>query len=251
MGQSIVFVSGKGGVGKTTVVANLGMTLARMNKKVIMIDTDIGLRKLDLSLGMENSIVYDYLDVLDGTCRMRQAIIKTKLDKNLFLMSPSQTRREVNVTNKDMELLISKLKSEYDYVLIDSPSGIDTGFFKAIAGADKAVIVAIPDLSSIRDAENVINILRKERYNSNEVKLIVNQIRPSLIKSGVLPSVDDIYRRLRAEMIGLLPYDEKFIVSSNTGEPAVTDEDSFIKEEFEKIANRVLANTSFRLENDI
>ncbi len=243
MGQAVVFVSGKGGVGKTTIVANIGLELAQMGKSVIMVDTDIGLRKLDLTLGMANAIVYDYMDVLDGICRMRQAIVKTHLEPNLFMMSPSQTKQDARIDPEDMKLLINKLKSEYDYVLIDAPTGINEGFDHAVACGDMAVVVAIPDLSSIRDAENVIRILRMEKYASHHIKLVVNQIRPHLIQSGELPTIEDIYSRLRADMVGLLPYDEKFIVATNKGVPISSNGDPVIKGELAKITSRIVNNT--------
>ena len=217
MGEVIVVTSGKGGVGKTTTTANLGTGLAKLNKKVVLIDTDIGLRNLDVVMGLENRIVYNLVDVIEENCKLKQALIKDKRYPTLFLLPAAQTKDKTSVTPEQMKDLTDELKQEYDYVILDCPAGIEQGFKNAIAGADKALVVTTPEVSAVRDADRIIGLLE-----ANEVKdpqLIVNRLRPDMIKRGDIMSADDVVDILAVDLIGQVPDDENIVVSTNNGEP--------------------------------
>lgn len=186
MGEVIVITSGKGGVGKTTITANLGIALSKLGKSVIAIDTDIGLRNLDVVMGLENQIVYNLVDVLEGTCRLRQAVIKDRRYNNLYLLPSAQSKDKDSVTPQQMIDLTSCLKEEFDYVLIDCPAGIEQGFRNAIAGATKAIVVTTPEVSAIRDADRIIGLLEKDGINP--IYLLINKLRPDLIRKGEMMS---------------------------------------------------------------
>lgn len=217
MGEVIVITSGKGGVGKTTTSANVGTGLAKLNKKVVLIDTDIGLRNLDVVMGLENRIVYNLVDVVEGNCRPKQAMIKDKRYDNLYLLPSAQTRDKTSVTPEQMKALTNELRQEFDYIILDCPAGIEQGFKNAIAGADRALVVTTPEVSAIRDADRIIGLLE-----ANEMKrtdLIVNRIRTDMVKRGEMMSLEDVLDILAINLIGAVPDDENIVISTNQGEP--------------------------------
>lgn len=219
MGEVIVITSGKGGVGKTTTTANVGMGLARLGKKAVMIDTDIGLRNLDVVMGLENRIVYNLVDVVEGNCRVDQALIKDKRYPELHLLPSAQTKDKTAVTPEQMKKLTEELREEFDYVLLDCPAGIEQGFKNAIAGADRALVVTTPEVSAIRDADRIIGLLEANEIKSTE--LIVNRLRMDMIRRGDMMSVEDVCDILAVPLIGAVPDDEQVVISANRGEPVV------------------------------
>ncbi len=240
-GRSFVVTSGKGGVGKTTVTANLGTALALRGKKVCVIDSDIGLRNLDVVMGLESRIVYDLVDVIEGTCRPKQALIKHKKAERLFLLPASQTRNKEAVQPDQMKELMARLKDEekFDYILVDSPAGIERGFKNAIAGVEEALIVTTPEVSAIRDADRIIGLLQAaEMY---EPKLIINRLSLEMVKRGDMMDQDDIIDILAIELLGIVPNDEEIVISTNIGTPIVlTDVDnSKSAGAFRRIARRI------------
>ncbi|MDK2965610.1 MULTISPECIES: septum site-determining protein MinD [Lacrimispora] len=219
MSEIIVITSGKGGVGKTTTSANVGTGLAILGKKVVLIDTDIGLRNLDVVMGLENRIVYNLVDVVEGNCRMKQALIKDKRYPNLFLLPSAQTRDKTAVTPGQMVKLVDDLREDFDYILLDCPAGIEQGFQNAIAGADRAIVVTTPEVSAIRDADRIIGLL--EAADMGSIELIVNRIRADMVKRGDMMSLDDVMDILAIDIIGAVPDDEDIVISTNQGEPLV------------------------------
>lgn len=214
--------SGKGGVGKTTVTANLGMALARAGRQVALVDADFGLRNLDLLLGLENRIVYTAVEVLAGECRLDQALVKDKRQPGLVLLPAAQTRTKESITPDQMKQLVNELAAKYEYVLIDSPAGIETGFKNAIAAAQEALIVTTPEIAAVRDADRVVGLL--EAQNIKRAHLIVNRIRPAMVQANDMMSVEDVQELLAIPLIGVIPDDERVIVSTNRGEPLVLAE---------------------------
>ena len=238
MGEVIVITSGKGGVGKTTTTANLGASLAEARKKVVLVDTDIGLRNLDVVMGLENRIVYDLVDVVEEKCKLRQALIKDKRFDELFLLPAAQTRDKNAINEEQMKELTNKLKEEFDYVLIDCPAGIEQGFKNAVAGADRAIVVTTAEISAIRDADRIIGLLE-----SSEIKnpvLIVNRLRPAMVKKGEMMDVDDIVDLLSIDLIGVVPDDEYIITQTNKGEPVIQNRKAPSGKAYLEIAKRVL-----------
>ena len=224
MSEVIVITSGKGGVGKTTTTANIGTGLAQLNKKVVMIDTDIGLRNLDVVMGLENRIVYNLVDVVEGKCRIRQALIKDKKYPDLCLLPSAQTRDKDAVTPEQMVELINELREEFDYILLDCPAGIEQGFKNAVAGADRALVVTTPEVSA------------------NEMKridLIVNRLRVDMVKRGDMMNVDDVTEILAVNLIGAVPDDEQIVISTNRGEPLVGS-DSLAGKAYMNICHRIM-----------
>ncbi len=219
MSEVIVITSGKGGVGKTTTSANVGTGLAILGKKVVLIDTDIGLRNLDVVMGLENRIVYNLVDVAEGNCRMKQALIKDKRYPNLFLLPTAQTRDKTAVNPEQMVKLVDDLRADFDYILLDCPAGIEQGFQNAIAGADRAIVVTTPEVSAIRDADRIIGLL--EAADMGIIELVVNRIRADMVKRGDMMSLDDVIDILAVDMIGAIPDDEDVVISTNQGEPLV------------------------------
>lgn len=219
MGEVIVVTSGKGGVGKTTSTANVGTGLAKLDKKVVLIDTDIGLRNLDVVMGLENRIVYNLVDVIEGNCRIKQALIKDKRYPNLYLLPSAQTRDKSAVTPEQMKKLCEDLKTEFDYILMDCPAGIEQGFKNAIAGADRALVVTTPEVSAVRDADRIIGLL--EANEMKQTQLIINRIRMDLVKRGEMMSADDVVEILAVDLVGVVPDDENIVISTNQGEPLV------------------------------
>jgi len=222
MSEVIVITSGKGGVGKTTTTANIGTGLAQLNKKVVMIDTDIGLRNLDVVMGLENRIVYNLVDVVEGKCRIRQALIKDKKYPDLCLLPSAQTRDKDAVTPEQMVELINELREEFDYILLDCPAGIEQGFKNAVAGADRALVVTTPEVSAIRD-----------------IDLIVNRLRVDMVKRGDMMNVDDVTEILAVNLIGAVPDDEQIVISTNRGEPLVGS-DSLAGKAYMNICRRIM-----------
>lgn len=238
MSEVIVVTSGKGGVGKTTTTANIGTGLALNGKKVVLVDTDIGLRNLDVVMGLENRIVYDIVDVVEGTCRLKQALIKDKRYDGLFLLPAAQTRDKSAIKPQQMVKLCDELRKEFDYVIIDCPAGIEQGFKNAIAGADKAIVVATPEVSSVRDADRIIGLL--EANELRDPKLLVNRVRIDMVKRGDMMNIDDIIDILAIDLIGVVPDDEKIIESTNRGDPTILDEKSLAGQAFRNITRRIM-----------
>ncbi len=238
MGEVIVITSGKGGVGKTTTTANLGAALAMQGKKVALVDTDIGLRNLDVVMGLENRIVYDIVDVVEEKCKLRQALIKDKRFTELFLLPAAQTRDKSAVNEKQMIELTNKLKEEFDYILIDCPAGIEQGFKNAIAGANRAIVVTTAEISAIRDADRIIGLLESSEIKNPE--LIVNRLKPNMVRRGEMMDVDDIVDLLSIELVGVVPDDEYVVTQTNKGEPVVSNRKAPSGKAYLEIARRVL-----------
>jgi septum site-determining protein MinD len=238
MGEVIVITSGKGGVGKTTTTANIGAGLSLEGKSVVVVDADIGLRNLDVVMGLENRIVYDLVDVVDGVCRLRQALIKDKRYSNLYLLPAAQTKDKNAVTPQQMQQLTTELSKEFDYVIVDCPAGIEQGFKNAIAGANKAIVVTTPEVSAVRDADRIIGLL--EANGLKNPQLIINRLRIDMVKRGDMMNIDDMIDILAIELIGVVPDDEHIVVSTNRGEPAVSDNESIAGQAYRNIVKRIL-----------
>ena len=237
MGEVIVVTSGKGGVGKTTTTANLGAGLSRLDKKTVIIDTDLGLRNLDVVLGLENLIVYNLVDVIEGTCRLKQALIRDKRYENLYLLPSAQTKDKTAISPEQMRKLTAELREEYDYILLDCPAGIEQGFQNAIAGADRALVVTTPEVSAIRDADRIIGLL--ETNGIRKTDLIINRIRTDMVKRGDMMSVDDVTEILSVPLIGAIPDDEQVVIGTNQGEPVIGTE-SLAGNAYINICKRIL-----------
>lgn len=241
MGEAIVITSGKGGVGKTTTSANIGTALALLGKKVCMVDTDIGLRNLDVVMGLENRIIYDLVDVAEGRCRLAQALIKDKRFDELYMLPAAQTKDKHSVQPDQVKKIVEELKRDYDYVIIDCPAGIEQGFKNAVAGADRAIVVTTPETAAVRDADRIIGLLENERIRDS--KLVVNRIRPNMLKSGDMLDIDDICQILAIDLIGLVPDDEHVIKAANMGEPTVMNANSRAAIAYRNIARRILGDS--------
>ncbi len=237
MGVAYVITSGKGGVGKTTTTANLGAALAQMGRNVVMVDADIGLRNLDVVMGLENRIVYDLVDVVHGNCRLKQALVRDKRLDNLYLLPAAQTKDKTAVNPQQMKDLCRQLKAEFDFVLVDCPAGIEQGFRNAIAGADQAIIVTTPEVASVRDADRVIGLLEAEQLPSPQI--IINRLRPGMVARGDMLAIEDVLEILAVKLLGIVPDDESIVVSTNRGEPAVLGR-SRAGEAYRNIARRLL-----------
>lgn len=238
MGEAIVITSGKGGVGKTTTTANIGTALAAMEKKVVVIDGDTGLRNLDVLMGLENRVVFTLLDVIEGRCRLKQALIKDKRFNNLFLLPTAQTRDKNDVEINAMLKIVNELKNEFDYVLIDCPAGIEQGFENAVVGADWALVVVNPEITSVRDADRVIGKLDAKGLDRHE--LIVNRMNFEMTKNGDMLNVEDIKECLAIKVLGIVPDDRRVTVSTNKGEPIVLDTTALAGQAFKNIAKRIV-----------
>jgi septum site-determining protein MinD len=242
MSRVIVVTSGKGGVGKTTTTANIGMALAKRGRKVIVVDADFGLRNLDLLLGLENRVVYTAVDVLAGQCRLEQAIVKDKRFPNLMLLPAAQNRSKDAVRPEQMRQLINALTKAFHYVLVDCPAGIEMGFQNAISAAKEALIVTTPEISAVRDADRVIGLL--EANNIKQIRLIVNRLRPHMVQANDMMSVEDVREILSIPLLGIIPDDERVITSTNKGEPLVlADTPSLAGTAFDNIVRRLEGET--------
>jgi septum site-determining protein MinD len=241
MTRVIVITSGKGGVGKTTATANLGMSLAKMGRMVVVIDADFGLRNLDLLLGLENRVVYTALDALAGTCRLEQALVKDKRQPKLALLPAAQNRTKEAVNPQQMKQLVKALSSRYEYIFIDCPAGIEMGFRNAIAAANEALIVTTPEIAAVRDADRIIGLL--EVHGVQKSHLVVNRIRPAMVQANDMMSVADVQDILAVPLIGVVPDDEQVIVSTNRGEPLVLQENP-------SLAGQAYLNIARRLEGE-
>ncbi|HWL27015.1 MAG TPA: septum site-determining protein MinD [Ureibacillus sp.] len=242
MGEAIVITSGKGGVGKTTTTANLGTALALQGKKVCLVDTDIGLRNLDVVLGLENRIIYDIVDVIEGRCKAHQAIVRDKrVDEKLFLLPAAQTTDKNAVNPEQMKSLIDELKREFDYVLIDCPAGIEQGYRNAVAGADRAIVVTTPEISAVRDADRIIGLLEQE--DIEPPRLIINRIRKKLMNNGDTLDINDITTHLSIDLLGIIIESDEVISSSNKGEPIVMDPNNKASLGYRNIARRILGES--------
>lgn len=243
MGEAIVITSGKGGVGKTTTTANVGTALAILGKRVCLVDTDIGLRNLDVVMGLENRIIYDLVDVVEGRCTVQKALVKDKrFDDHLYLLPAAQTRDKSAVTPEQMKQVVEELKQDYDYVLIDCPAGIEQGYRNAVAGADEAIVVTTPEVSAVRDADRIIGLLENEEH-IKPPRLIINRIRSHMVKNGDMLDVDEIVMHLSIDLLGIIADDENVIKASNKGEPIVLDPDSKASIAYRNIARRILGES--------
>ena len=236
MSEVMVITSGKGGVGKTTTTANIGTGLALLGYSVVLIDTDIGLRNLDVVMGLENRIIYNLVDVVEGNCRMKQALIRDKRCQNLYLLPSAQTRDKSSVNPGQMRKLVEDLREEFDYILLDCPAGIEQGFQNAIAGADRALVVTTPEVSAIRDADRIIGLL--EASQMQEIDLIVNRVRMDMVRRGDMMSVADVADILAVNVIGAVPDDEDVVISAHQGEPLV-DTDTVAGQAYLNICKRI------------
>lgn len=239
MTRIIVITSGKGGVGKTTCTANLGMALAKRNQKVAVVDADFGLRNLDLLLGLENRIVFTALDVLAGECRIEKALVKDKRQPNLALLAAAQNRSKESITPEQMQQLVQGLEGMFDFVLIDCPAGIEMGFQNAIAPAKEAIVVTTPEISAVRDADRVIGLL--EANDVKNTRLLINRLKPAMVQEEQMMSVQDVLDILAVPLLGVVPDDERVIMSSNRGEPLVLEQKlSLAGVAFSNVARRLL-----------
>jgi septum site-determining protein MinD len=236
-GKVITVTSGKGGVGKTTASANIGAALAAQGHKVVCIDADIGLRNLDVVMGLENRIVYDLVDVVEGRCKLRQAMIRDKRLEELHLIPAAQTRDKNAVAPKDMQRICDELRKDFDYIIIDSPAGIERGFKNAIAPADEIIIVTNPEVSAVRDADRIIGIVEAEQ--KGPAKLVVNRINAELVERGDMLAVADVLELLAVELIGIVPDDQAVLVSTNRGTPIALEAKSKAGQAFRDIAKRI------------
>jgi septum site-determining protein MinD len=241
VGEAIVITSGKGGVGKTTSSANIGTALALQGQKVCLVDTDIGLRNLDVIMGLENRIIYDLVDVVEGSCRLEQALIKDKRFEEMYMLPAAQTKDKDAINPEQIVVIIEELKRDHDYVIIDCPAGIEQGFQNAISGADQAVVVPTPEVSAVRDADRIIGLLESKKLN--HPRLVVNRLRPQMMKDGDMLDVDEIANILAIDLLGIVPDDEEVIKSANHGQPVVMNPDYKAAIAYRNIARRILGES--------
>jgi len=238
MGKVILMASGKGGTGKTVFTANVGAILAQRGHKVVLIDMDMGLRNLDLCLGLQDRVVYDIVDVLTGLCRIKQALVRDKRFESLHLMSAPPSSKLVDITPLHMQVLCKKLKSNFDYILIDAPAGIGDLVMMSAAGADSAVIITVPEHAAIRDSDILHTMLLQNGLT--DVKYVLNKVRTDLITTGLVPRINEISRKLRPEMAGIIQYDDNIHIAANNGLPVVFKKGTYIEENFNKIVDRII-----------
>jgi len=236
----ITITSGKGGVGKTTATANISVALAQLGQRVVCIDSDIGLRNLDVVLGLENRIVYDLVDVIEERCRIRQAMIKDKGFDDLYLIPAAQTRDKNAVSPSDMIALVDQITGEFDWILVDSPAGIERGFKNAIAPANEVIVITNPDVSAVRDADRIIGIIESEQ--KGPARLIINRLNPEMVNRGEMLDAEDVLDLLAIKLLGIVPEDETVIMSTNVGKPVVTREKSIAGQAFKNIARRLMGD---------
>lgn len=240
-GKVVTVTSGKGGVGKTTATANVGAALASNGQKVVCVDADIGLRNLDVVLGLENRIVYDLVDVIEGRCRLRQAMIRDKRLPELYLIPAAQTRDKSAVSPSDMVRLCDDLRLEYDWIMVDSPAGIERGFRNAIAPADIVMVITNPEVSAVRDADRIIGLIEAEE--KGPARLIINRIKPGMVRRGEMLSPEDVLELLAVDLIGMVPEDDQILTGTNRGVPVVLDGKSRAGQAFRNIALRLEGRT--------
>ena len=241
MGKVILIASGKGGVGKTVFTANAGAKLAQKGYKVALIDMDMGLRNLDLCLGLENKVVYDIADALTGLCRIRQALIKDRRFENLYLISASQHKDKGDLTPLHMKIFCEKLKERFDYILIDSPAGIGEGFELAAAGAEVGIVITTPEHSSLRDADTMDRVLKEAGIDNR--MYVINKVKAELMSLGIVPTISEINETLKMYMAGIIQYDDNIHIAANNGIPVVLKKDTYIEENFGNIVDRIIEMT--------
>lgn len=240
MGKVIVVTSGKGGVGKSTATANIGTAFALMGKNVTVVDADIGLRNLDVIMGLESRVVYTSMDVIKGNCELSKALVKDRRSDNLKLLAASQTNNKMDITPEQMEKLNKVLKERYDYVLVDSPAGIEQGFRNAAVGADSALVVTTPEVAAVRDADRVIGLL--QNFGIADFNLLINRLEPKMVKKGEMMSQEDIVELLAIPLIGVIPEDKNIVVSTNRGLPITLNPNSKAGKAFKRVAMRLDGN---------
>ena len=238
-GRVIVITSGKGGVGKTTASANIGVALANTGASVALVDMDIGLRNLDILMGLENRVVYNLVDVIEERCKLRQALVKDKRIPNLSLLPAAQTRDKTAVNADQMKKLCEELKQLFEFVIVDSPAGIESGFQNAIAGAEEAVVITTPEMSAVRDADRIIGLLEARKDEITQYRLVINRIRPQMVKNSDMMSVEDVLEILSVKLLGVVPEDEEIITSTNRGEPVSGTDNVRSGMAFRNIARRL------------
>ncbi|MGH2542452.1 MAG: septum site-determining protein MinD [Ardenticatenaceae bacterium] len=237
-GEVITITSGKGGVGKTTTTANVGTALAMLGRKVAVVDADIGLRNLDLVLGLENRIVYDIVDVVERRARLAQALVRDKRYPELHLLPAAQSRDKSAVTPTQMSQICDALRSHYEFILVDSPAGIEQGFHNALSGADRVIVVTTPEMSAVRDADRIIGLV--EAAEKAVPQLIVNRLKVEMVRRNEMLSVEDVLDVLAVPLLGVVPDDESVIVATNDGVPVATEERSLSGRAYRNIARRLL-----------
>lgn len=240
MGKVFLIASGKGGVGKTVFATNMGATLAQKNKKVVLIDMNMGLRNLDICLGLESNIVYDVADVMMGLCRIKQALVKDRRFPELYLISSTPNREKADITPLHMKVLCNKLREKFDYIIIDAPAGLDEGFDIAAAGADSTVIITVPEYAAIRDADVVDRVLRE--LEIKERCYVVNKVKEELFATKLVPDLEEISQMLRMKMVGVIPYDDNIHVAANNGMPIVFKQGTYVQENFSNIVDRIVSS---------
>jgi septum site-determining protein MinD len=237
-GRVITVTSGKGGVGKTTFSANVSAALAELGKKTVAVDTDVGLRNLDIIMGLENRIVYDLVDVVEGRCRLQKSLIRDKRVATLHLLPAAQTRDKSAVSPDAMEKICAELRQMFDFTIIDSPAGIERGFQNAVIGADEVIIITTPHVSAIRDADRVIGLV--EAADKQHIRLVINRLQPALVRRGDMLDIPDMLDILAVEPLGIIPEDESIVISSNRGELAALTNSSPAGQAYKNIARRLL-----------
>jgi len=250
-GRVIVITSGKGGVGKTTASANIGVALANTGASVALVDMDIGLRNLDILMGLENRVVYNLVDVVEERCKLRQALVRDKRLPNLSLLPAAQTRDKTAVNSEQMKKLCQELKTTFEYVIIDSPAGIESGFQNAIAGAEEAVVITTPEMSAVRDADRIIGLLEARKDEIEHYRLVINRIRPSMVNNSDMMGVEDVLEILSVKLLGVVPEDEEIIISTNKGEPVSGTDNTRSGLAFRNIARRLRGEDVPLMELDI